>query len=223
MDRLVREIADWLNAADRRLVIGISGHGAAGKTTFANGLMNRLNREQVNYMNTDPYIISSNVRKHTRISYTYENEEHQDKMTACHPAAHHVAALERDIRMLRPGLDVFTIDTSFMKSEVLSADRNVAIVEGMSVAFSNPDLFDLNLYVYTDGDTEFQRRSGRDIKERGMDLTYLRQSHAERRIQYEVFMHTYSAQFDIIINNSNDAARVEKNSLNSFQRPGTEN
>ena len=65
--------------------------------------------------------------------------------------------------------------------------------------FLNPDLFDLKIYLYTDGETEFQRRSSRDIVERGIDIDYLRQSHEERRIQYEVFMHPYSQNFDIII------------------------
>ncbi|WP_088007639.1 uridine kinase family protein [Indiicoccus explosivorum] len=211
MDRLAQEIADWITAMDRRLVIGVSGHGAAGKTTFTNAVVDRLGRQEVNYLNTDPYIVSSDVRKYTRISYTYQNEEHRGKMTACHPAAHHVAALERDIRMLRAGVDVFTIDTPYKRSGILAADRNVTIVEGMTVAFSDPELFDLSLYFYTNGDTEFHRRSSRDIKERGMELAYLKQSHAERRIQYDVFMHPYSARFDFIVKNSDDALWVEKN------------
>ena len=40
------------------------------------------------------------------------------------------------------------------------------------------------------------RRSGREIVERGTDINYLRQSHEERRIQYEVFMHPFSQRFE---------------------------
>ena len=36
----------------------------------------------------------------------------------------------------------------------------------MSAAFINPDLFDLKIYFYTDGETELMRRSSRDIAER---------------------------------------------------------
>ncbi|HDR7777251.1 MULTISPECIES: uridine kinase [Bacillus] len=211
MEKLLQEIINWLRMSDEKIVIGISGHGAAGKTTFANRLVNLLNQNEVNYINTDPYIVSSDIRKHAVIHYTYQNENHRYKMTACHPAAHHLAALERDIQMVRAGLDFYTIDTHYMKSKLISSENKVTIVEGMSAAFINPDLFDLKIYFYTDGETELMRRSSRDIAERGANINYLRQSHEERRIQYEVFMHSYSQRFDIIIKTSDETICLEKN------------
>lgn len=213
MDTLLQEITNWIGTTDERIVIGISGHGAAGKTTFANRLVKQLNQHEVNYMNTDPYIVSSNIRSQVIIDYTYQNENHRYKMTACHPSAHHLPSLERDVRMLRDGLNLYTIDTHYMKSELLSSQNSVSIVEGMSVAFVNPVLFDLKIYFYTDGETELMRRSSRDIVERGMDINYLRQSHEERRIQYEVFMQPYSQHFDIIIKTSDAAITLEKNTF----------
>ncbi|OOR15276.1 uridine kinase family protein, partial [Bacillus cereus] len=196
MKKLLQEIINWISMTDEQIVIGISGHGAAGKTTFANKLINQLNQNKVNYINTDPYIVSSNVRKYTNIHYTYQNENHYDKMIACHPSAHHLSALERDVQMVRAGLDFYTMDTHYIKSELISSKNKVTIVEGMSVAFINPNLFDLKIYFYTDGETELMRRSSRDIIERGADINYLRKSHEERRIQYEVFMHPYSQSFN---------------------------
>ncbi|PEP28118.1 phosphoribulokinase [Bacillus wiedmannii] len=217
MDKLLQEIINWLRMSDEQIVIGISGHGAAGKTTFANRLVNLLNQNEVNYINTDPYIISSDIRKHAVIHYTYQNENHRYKMTACHPAAHHLAALERDIQMVRAGLDFYTIDTHYMKSKLISSKNKVTIVEGMSAAFINHDLFDLKIYFYTDGETELMRRSSRDIAERGADINYLRQSHEERRIQYEVFMHLYSQRFDIIIKTSDETICLEKNTFEFYK------
>ncbi|EJV81638.1 TPA: phosphoribulokinase [Bacillus cereus] len=217
MDKLLQEIINWLRMSDEKIVIGISGHGAAGKTTFANRLVNLLNQNEANYINTDPYIVSSDIRKHAVIHYTYQNENHRYKMTACHPAAHHLAALERDIQMVRAGLDFYTIDTHYMKSKLISSKNKVTIVEGMSAAFINPDLFDLKIYFYTDGETELMRRSSRDIAERGADISYLRQSHEERRIQYEVFMHSYSQRFDIIIKTSDETICLEKNTFEFYK------
>ena len=213
MEYIIQDISNWVNYSNKQIIIGISGHGAAGKTTFATNLMNHLNIKSVNYINTDPYIISSDIRKYTTIHYTYENEEHASKMTACHPDAHHLLSLERDVQMVRDGYDFYTLNTDYMKSELIQSNHPITIVEGMSVAFLNPELFDLKLYFYTDSETEILRRSTRDVVERGRDIAYLKQSHAERRIQYEVFMHPFSENFDLIFYSSNDTIALERNTF----------
>ncbi len=213
MDRILHKIATSVRGEDKRFIIGISGHGASGKTTFAQNLLKLLGHDNVNYINTDPYIISSHLRKYTVINYEYSNEQHQAKMTACHPAAHHVFALERDIHMLRDGLNFYTIGTNFTTSVLVSSENQINIVEGMTVAFTDPTLYDLKVYLYTDGETELMRRSRRDVAERGTDINYLRKSHEERRIQYEVFMHPYHRNFDLVLKNSNDDFILEKGNI----------
>lgn len=212
MKEILRRLRDSINNSEEKMIIGISGHGASGKTTFANNLMKLLEQEAVNYLNTDPYIIgSASVRKYTEISYEYRNKKHMYKMTACHPSAHNISVLERDINMLRNGLDFYTLETHYEKSYLISSEKNITIIEGMSVAFTEPDLFDLKIYLYTDGETEIMRRSSRDVLERGRNLDYLKLSHEERRVQYEVFMHPYCRHFDIVIKNSNEDYFIGKN------------
>ncbi|MGE6753528.1 uridine kinase family protein [Rossellomorea sp. NPDC071047] len=210
MDKVLLNIVNRLNKQDGRMVIGISGHGASGKTTFAKKLLTLLEGKGVNYINTDPYIVNSDVRKHTSIQYEYNNDTHQSKMTACHPAAHHLFALDRDIRMVKEGMDIYTLDVPYERSQLISSQNNLTIVEGMSVAFSKPDLYDLKIYFYTDGDTELMRRGIRDVSERGMDVEYLRKTHDERRIQYEVFMHPKHEHFDVVVKNSDEGYWVDK-------------
>ena len=210
MKTLIQEIISWVRNADKKLIIGISGHGAAGKTTFAYMLMDGLEND-VNYLNTDPYIVSSSIRKNAMIDYIHEGKLHRFKMTACHPSAHHIPSLERDVQMLKAGMDILTIDTHYLKSEILSSQNKLTIVDGMSVAFAKPVLFDLLVYFYTNDDLELERRLDRDIEERGMDTNYLMQSHNERRIQYQMFMHPYSKNFDIIIKSTKKSIIVEEN------------
>lgn len=212
MNTFIQEIIRWIHNSDKKLIIGISGHGAAGKTTFAHILMEEL-KHDVNYLNTDPYIVSSVIRKYAVIDYIHKGTLHRFKMTACHPAAHHVPSLERDVLMLKENMNLRTIDTHYLKSEILTSQNKLTIVEGMSVAFANPELFDILIYFYTDSDTELERRFGRDIEERGMDIDYLKQSHNERRIQYEVFMHPYSKNFDIILKSAKETIYVEENTF----------
>lgn len=208
MEELLQQLAYKINHSSKRIIIGISGHGASGKTTFANNLINLLDSE-VNYINTDPYIITE-VRKYTTISYEYNHQEYSYKMTACHPAAHNILALERDIKMIHQGLDFYTIGTHYMESTLVSAKNQVTIVEGMSVAFLNPDLVDLSVYLYTDDETELIRRGVRDVSERGATIHHLNNSHKQRRIQYELFMHPYREQFDIVVKNTDDTCTIEK-------------
>lgn len=210
MDELMERVAEWIGSKEGRLLIGVSGHGGAGKTTFTQRLVKRLGDQKVNCLNTDPYIVSSSIRKSALIDYTYDGVNHRYKMTACHPEAHHLGALERDVRMVREGLDFYTIDVHYLERQLITSGKRVTIVEGMSTAFIDPELFDLKIYFYTDGDTEFARRSSRDIAERGMDPAYLKASHNERRIQYELFMHPYSRNFDIVIKSEGERQVVEK-------------
>ena len=214
MDSILERIANLINNKDHRIIIGISGHGASGKTTFANKLVKLLGQQDINFINTDPYIIGSNLRKYTIVDYEYNNEVHHYKMTACHPSAHNLSALERDIHMIRDGLDFYTISTHYSESTLISSQNKVTIVEGMSIAFINPELFDLTVYLYTDGETELNRRGIRDVSERGIDIHYLRQSHEERRIQYDLFMHPCHQNFDVVLKNSNEEIFLEKDEFN---------
>lgn len=214
MNNLLDEVINWINKSDKPVIIGISGHGAAGKTTFSTKLAHLIGLNEVAYINTDPYMITSQLRQYTMIQYRYRNKDYHSKMTACHPDAHHIVSLERDIRMVKSGLDFYTIDTFYSKSELISP-KKVTIIEGMSVAFVDPELIDLKIYFYTDDETELMRRVGRDVLERGTDINALRQSHKQRRIQYELFMHPYRKTFDMIIKNSDEEIWVEKNLLAS--------
>jgi len=213
MDRVLQQIANSIRGEENRFIIGISGHGASGKTTLAHNLLTLLGHDHVNYINTDPYIIGSNLRKYTLINYECYGEEHQEKMTACHPAAHNVLALERDIHMIRDGLDLYTIGTHYTKSMLLSAENKISIVEGMTVAFTDPNLYDIKIYLYTDEETELIRRSIRDVTDRGKDIDNLRKSHNQRRIQYDLFMHPYHRNFDYVIKNSNEDYILERDGI----------
>lgn len=207
MERLIDEIVQNVQTGQRTL-IGISGHGAAGKSTLAEKLRERLG--EINLLHTDPYIIDSQLRKQTLLTYEHDGIPHHYKMTACHPSAHHLLSLERDVRMIREGIGFYTIDVPYLERTWIDPEKPITIVEGLSVAFLDLTSFDQSIYLYTDGETEFRRRANRDIQERGMEMDYLRASHDERRIQYDVFMHPYRHHFQTIVNTSGDMIQIEK-------------
>lgn len=198
---VIDAIQTLIHTTQSPVIIGIAGHGAAGKTTLSHQLKAHFG-EQTSIMHTDPYIISGMVRKQSVVSYEYDGQTYHAKVTACHPEAHHTDLLKRDITMLRMGMDIATVQTHYQASEIIRAKQELIIIEGMSVAFLPQSLLDYSVYLYTNAETEFARRSVRDISERGMSLSYLQETHADRRRQYDIYMHPYAENFTTVINTS---------------------
>ena len=135
--------------------LGIYGHGASGKSTFARELYQSLDSEKENLLETDPYITSE---RHLIVPKQAPNQ----KVIACLPVAHELASLQRDILALQAGMDVLTIEEPWKASEVLSGVKTILIVEGMSMGFLPKSLFDKTICFYTDEETELKRRLARD-------------------------------------------------------------
>jgi len=105
IEQLVSEIE-----TGRIRTLGIYGHGASGKSTFAQELFQALDSEKVNLLETDPYITSSR-------SLVVPKELPDQKVTACLPVAHELASLERDILALQAGMDILTIDEPWSQAK----------------------------------------------------------------------------------------------------------
>ena len=98
MEQLVSEIE-----TGKIRTLGIYGHGASGKSTFAQELYQALDSATVNLLETDPYITSE---RHLVVPKGTPNQ----KVTACLPVAHELASLQRDILALQRGMDILTIE-----------------------------------------------------------------------------------------------------------------
>ncbi|MFS9116286.1 uridine kinase family protein [Streptococcus infantis] len=187
--------------------LGIYGHGASGKSTFAQELYQSLDAEKVNLLETDPYITSG---RHLVVPKETPNQ----KVTACLPVAHELASLQRDILALQAGMDVLTIEEPWKASEVLSGAKPILIVEGMSVGFLPKELFDKTICFYTDEETELKRRLARDTAVRNGDASFILASQQMRREQYLQYYKETESKTDILINQSNDKFQIETNIMN---------
>ena len=193
--RLVSEIE-----SGKVKTLGIYGHGASGKSTFAQELYQALDAKKVNLLETDPYITSG---RHLVVPKETPNQ----KVTACLPVAHELASLQRDILALQAGMDVLTIEEPWKASEVLSGAKPILIVEGMSVGFLPKELFDKTICFYTDEETELKRRLARDTG----DASFILASQQMRREQYLQYYKETESKTDILINQSNDKFQIETN------------
>ena len=198
IEQLVSEIE-----TGRIRTLGIYGHGASGKSTFAQELHQALDSTTVNLLETDPYITSE---RHLVVP----KQAPDQKVTACLPVAHELAGLQRDILALQAGMDVLTIEEPWKASEVLSGAKPILIVEGMSVGFLPKELFDKTVCFYTDEETELERRLGRDTTVRKSEASFVRETHQIRRGQYRRYYQETEKEADVLINQSQNQFQIEK-------------
>ena len=204
--KLLESLVDYLSDGQKH-TLRIFGHGASGKSTFARKLQLALGEERVNLLETDPYVIAGEYRD----LLSSKDFPHQ-KITACIPAVHELSSLERDICALQSGLDILTIGKAWSPSLRLSAQKPILIVEGMSAAFLPKSLFDLSICFYTDDQTELERRLTRDVAMRERRPDWIEQTHLARREQYQHFYQPYLEAADLVICQSGNDFRIEKNS-----------
>ena len=197
IERLVSEIE-----SGKVKTLGIYGHGASGKSTFAQELYQELDSKKVNLLETDPYITSE---RHLVVP----KETPDQKVTACLPVAHELASLQRDILALQAGMDVLTIEEPWKASEVLSGAKPILIVEGMSVGFLPKELFDKTICFYTDEETELKRRLARDTTVRNGDASFILASQQMRRMQYLQYYKETESRADILVDQSDDKFQIK--------------
>ena len=186
--------------------LGIYGHGASGKSTFAQELYQELDSQKVNLLETDPYITSG---RHLVVP----KETPDQKVTACLPVAHELASLQRDILALQAGMDILTIEEPWKASEVLSGEKPILIVEGMSVGFLPKELFDKTICFYTDEETELKRRLARDTTVRNRDTKFILASQQMRRMQYLQYYKETESRADILVDQSDDKFQIKTNKV----------
>lgn len=186
--------------------LGIYGHGASGKSTFAQELYQVLDAEKVNLLETDPYITSG---RHLVVP----KETPDQKVTACLPVAHELASLQRDILALQASMDVLTIEEPWKASEILSGAKPILIVEGMSVGFLPKELFDKTICFYTDEETELKRRLARDTTVRNRDASFILASQQMRREQYLQYYKETESRADILVDQSDDKFQIKTNNI----------
>lgn len=202
-ERLVDSLVKKIQSGELR-TLGIYGHGGSGKTTFTKALCERLDLAIVNLLETDPYIISSSR------DLVVPKDHPNQKVTACLSSAHELASLERDIQALQAGMDIRTIDKPWSPSHILSGNKSILIVEGMSVAFLPKSLFDQTICFYTDDETELDRRLSRDVAQRNREIDFIYRTHQIRREQYHQYYQPMEGEADILVNTSQDQFRIEK-------------
>lgn len=150
-----------------RMIIGIAGPSAGGKTTVTNKICENFLSEEVSVISFDDY-----YKDQSALSMEQRYKTNYD-----HPDAFDVDMLIKHIEKLKNGEKITKPIYDFVKhnrsdvTEQISSTK-VIIVEGLFSLLEKKlfDLFDIKIYVETDSDICFIRRLKRDMDERSRSL-----------------------------------------------------
>lgn len=149
------------------LVIGMAGGTGSGKTTVTKAILSQLDENHVVVLQHDSY--------YKDIS-TYGGMT-PDKINFDHPDSLETDLLVEHIKLLKTGKSIEQPLYNFATHQRMQETRRVEpkeiiIVDGilLLVEKSLRDLFDIKIFLDTDGDERLIRRIRRDILERGRSV-----------------------------------------------------
>lgn len=179
------------------VLIGIAGGTGSGKTTVANGILERAGAENIAFLPHDAYYRDLGDLPSPQ----------RELMNFDHPDALETTLLIKHLKALRnlkpveiPIYDFTTHSrTSLTK---LVEPKPVILVDGILI-FAEPDLkelFDVKIFVDTPADVRFIRRLQRDIAERGRTVeSVIHQYQTTVRPMHEEFVEPSKRHADVII------------------------
>ena len=161
-----------INSPSRRLLIGITGESASGKSTICKEIKNVIehNSMPVSVLSTDNYFndISDLIKKYGSFDDLTDNGYDIDA-----PENFQLELLKNDLEDLAQGKDVLApryvpngTGVSIPKSQEIKSDK-IVVVEGIATMYQDvKDSFDVRIYIETENDLRRERFIKRAIAER---------------------------------------------------------
>jgi len=199
-----------INNPSKRLLIGITGESASGKSTICTEIKKNIERLSmpVSVLSTDNYFndISKLIAKHGSFDNLRDSGYDVDA-----PDNFQLETLKEDLTDLSMGLDIKApmylpngtgISVPHAK-EVLS--RKIIVVEGIATMYDNvQDIFDIKIYVEADNELRKNRFMTRALSERNQS-----EDNAVKHWNYitnagEKYVKPFKSQADLILNGNVD-------------------
>lgn len=184
--------------AQRALVtIGVAGGTGSGKTTVSRLIRERVGMEYIAFVQHDSYYRdASHLPPEERVKINFD-----------HPDSLDTPLLMEDLQMLQAGYPIsipcydFTTHTRLATTQPVEP-RPIILVEGILI-FAEPilrSMFDVKIFVDTEGDIRFIRRLRRDLEERERTVhSVIEQWLSTVKPMHEEFVEPSKRYSDIII------------------------
>ena len=190
----------------KRIMIGITGESASGKSTICNTIRQFVERYKmpVTLMTTDNYFndISDLIKMYGSFDSLRDHGYDVDS-----PNSFQLDILQEDLKNISEGKDIYSPEyllngtgISIPKAKHITSNK-VIIVEGMASMYGdNKDIFDVKVYVETDLELRKERFLKRAYTERNQDLENAKKHWDYILIAGEKYVKPYRDESDIIIN-----------------------
>ncbi len=178
-------------------LIGVAGGTGSGKTTLTRNIIIALERKPVSVLRADWY-----YREQSDIP-----QEERARLNYDHPDALEFDMLRRHLKTLQEGKSIEAPRYNFvthnrMKDTETINPTPVIITEGILLFADESlrDMFDLKIFVDTDGDLRLLRRLHRDVSERGRSFDSCINQYLDTvRPMHETFVEPTKKHADIIV------------------------
>ena len=180
-----------------RIIIGIAGGTASGKTTLADILVTDSGKDNAIILRLDNY-----YRHRTDLSLNKRALLNYD-----HPDAFDVELILKHLKALKSGKSISQPTYDYVhhlraKETIETLAAPVIIVEGI-LSFAIPSLLtflDFKIYVDTPADIRVLRRVQRDIEERGRTFASVKEQYTKTvRPMHDAFVEPSKVNADIIV------------------------
>lgn len=197
---------------DKRIMIGITGESASGKSTICRTISSVIERFNmpVTILTTDNYFndISDLIKQYGTFDALRDNGYDVDS-----PESFQLDVLKEDLEKISQGEDIYSpeylIDgtgVSVPKSRFVPSNK-IIVAEGMASMYKDvKDIFDIKVYIETDNEIRKQWFLERAYKERNQDL-----ENAKKHWEYilgagEKYVQPMRKEADIILNGKTNLA-----------------
>ncbi len=182
---------------EQPVIIGVAGGTGSGKTTVSRLIRERVGPEKIAYIQHDSYYRDA----------SHLSSEERDQINFDHPDSLETQLMIEHLKTLQAGYPIavptydFTTDSRLASTEAVEP-RPVILVEGILIFAEAElrDMFDVKIFVDTEGDTRFIRRLKRDLDERGRSVeSVIEQWLRTVKPMHEEFVEPSKRYADVII------------------------
>ena len=209
-DFITRFTKRIINNPAKRLLIGVTGESASGKSTICSKIQNVIGQLDmpVAVLSTDNYFndISDLINKYGTFDCVRDSGYDVDA-----PTSFQLDTLRGDLEDLSVGLDVkapmyLPNGTGVSVPEAIEVkSRKIIVVEGIATMYDEvKDIFDIKIYVETDNELRRSRFMSRAVEERNQD-----RENALKHWNYishagEKYVKPFRKEADLVLNGNSD-------------------